>query len=52
MKLVFSLRPAAGAKIVLLGVNSEKVLAEKIISFAKNKNEIIDLDRSKIVKSN
>ena len=32
-----------GAKIILLGVNSEKKLSEKIISLAKHKNRITDL---------
>jgi len=32
-----------GAKIILLGVNSEKKLSEKIFSFAKNKYGITDL---------
>jgi ADP-heptose:LPS heptosyltransferase len=41
--LVDGLVENLGAKIVLLGVNSEKELAEKIISSSNYKNKIIDL---------
>ena len=42
-KIADGLVESLGAKIILLGVNSEKKLSEKIISFAKHKNRLTDL---------
>ena len=42
-KIADGLVESLGAKIILLGVNSEKKLSEKIISLAKYKYEITDL---------
>jgi len=42
-KLADGLVENLGAKIILLGVDSEKKLAKEIISFVKHENKIIDL---------
>jgi len=42
-KIADGLVESLGAKVILLGVNSEKKLSEKIISFAKHKHAITDL---------
>ena len=42
-ELADGLIESLGAKIILFGVNSEKLLAEKIISCAQHKDSVIDL---------